>query len=79
MSKTRRQRALDHPGKPKKGVRDPRRKNRAAATLGKLGGLAPHKLRGLQAASSDTRKQVAEASKVARAKAKLAKVVDEVS
>lgn len=29
-----------------------------AQPLGKLGGLAPHKLRGLQAASEDTRKKV---------------------
>jgi len=55
MSKTRRQRAIEHPDKPKRGVRDPRRakfkltkdgKIKAAVELGRLGGKAPHKTRG---------------------------------
>ncbi len=59
MSKTRRQRAIEHPGKPKRGVRDPNRiPNPAAQAMGKLGGLAPHKSRGLQAASPELRKEI---------------------
>lgn len=62
MAKTRRQRSIDHPDKPKKGVRDLSRrvegvhydKNPAAVALGRMGGNAPHKKRGLQAASPAT-------------------------
>ncbi len=75
MSKTRRQRALEHPGKPKRGVRDPNRiPNPAAQSLGKLGGDAPHKLRGLQAADPILRKQVqAKGAKAAKAARELKK------
>ena len=59
MSKTRRQRADEHPHLPKKGVRDPARKpkakNPAAVALGKLGGRAPHIIRGLAAMSPEKR------------------------
>ncbi len=59
MSKTRRQRAQEHPGLPKKGVRDPSRKNKAAVALGRKGGKAPHIVRGMQALSPEERKAVA--------------------
>ncbi len=59
MSKTRRQRALEHPDLPKPGVRDWRRvKNPAAVELGRLGGSAPHVSRGLQSAPEAEVKRV---------------------
>lgn len=60
MSKTRRQRSLEHPNLPKPGVRDPRRipKNPAAVALGKLGGAAPHFIRGLQGSSEEEVKRI---------------------
>lgn len=60
MSKTRRQRALEHPGLPKPGVRDPRRiKNMAAVVMGQAGGLAPHKSRGVQSLPKAARQAIA--------------------
>ncbi len=76
MAKTRRQRAAEHPGMPKKGVRDPRRRpqgpaltdeQRAAATVfARIGGKAPHETRGLETASDEDRQKVAMAGVAAR-------------
>lgn len=88
MSKTRRQQALEHPNKPKRGVRDPNRvvkdKHSGAVAMGKLGGSAPHKLRGLQAASPELRKEIqargvkaAIESRRLRKEEKLAKSIEE--
>lgn len=81
MSKTRRQRATEHPGKPKRGVRDPNRvKHPGAVAMGKLGGSAPHKLRGLQAASPELRKEVqARGAKAAVEARKRRKLIQEES
>lgn len=60
MSKTRRQRALEYPGRPKPGVRDPNRKAKspAAVEMGRLGGEAPHKTRGLQTLTAEQRHEI---------------------
>ncbi len=63
MSKTRRQRSLEHPDMPKKGIRDKRRvvkeKNPAAVELGRLGGQTFQKVRGFQHLTAEERKRVA--------------------
>ncbi len=79
MAKTRRQRALEHPDMPKKGVRDKSRiptekteeQKAAAAVMGRMGGKADHGSRGLQTAGERTKRKVAMAG--VKAKQKLRK------
>jgi len=78
MAKTRRQRALEHPGMPKKGVRDQRRvvkekspedieaAKQAAQVMGRIGGAAEHVTRGLETATKEKRREVAMAGVKAR-------------
>ncbi len=71
MAKTRRQRALEHPDMPKKGVRDKRRiakpeESEAARLMGRIGGNADHASRGLETASELTKFEVSMAGVKAR-------------
>lgn len=75
MAKTRRQRRLEHPDMPKKGVRDkarlPLEMRLAASVMGRMGGNADHKSRGLETASKEKKQMVSLAGVLAKKEKKL--------